>query len=602
MCGGARVGVWRCEVSRRPERPRGGRSHRLARIGPALAGRPAGILAVVVATAAFTCVAVAAVPEATRVADRVASARATVGLGRQETSRILSGEHGRAAHLHPAASAPAPAPAALADSPPMVPGEVFAFAPYWTLDQQASFDLTGIDTVSYFGLGVNANGTLQESGTGWTGYQSQELGDLVTRAHDGGTRVVLTVECFSQGALDQLTSSPSAASTLARQVVTAMKAKNLDGVNLDLEGTGPTDAAGLTRLVAAVSRAVHGVNPDDQVTVDTYASAAAGAGSFYDIPALAKVVNGFFVMAYDLNLSAGTTPRAPVTSTQFPDSVAATEYAAAVPPSMVIFGASFYGYSWPTTNGSLAAHPMGTPVPVSFGQVVASGHPMYWDPVTDTAWTSYEVGNQWYEAYFEDPASLRMVAALARSHGFGTGVWALGMQGGDPAMLAAIEGKTPGTGVPPLGPAVTSTSGAGGGPPTTTPAASTTTTTPRPTESTADGPSTTTSTTNAGPPAYRYSGVWSGQTVPLQRVSVSRQPATSDPVPDGTLSDFVTTDPSVACLQTTPHPMTVLLYAGADEYVAVARATTTQCATADFAFPASAVPPATPGSQTQGGG
>ena len=40
---------------------------------------------------------------------------------------------------------------------------------------------------------MNADGTLDESGAGWNGYQSQDLADLVTRAHAAGDRVVLTV-------------------------------------------------------------------------------------------------------------------------------------------------------------------------------------------------------------------------------------------------------------------------------------------------------------------------------------------------------------------------------------------------------------------------
>lgn len=73
--------------------------------------------------------------------------------------------------------------------------------------------------------------------------RGQQLADLVSRAHAAGTRVVLTVSCFSQTALNRLTRSRLAAATLARQVVALMQAKNLDGVNLDLEGESPAAPA-----------------------------------------------------------------------------------------------------------------------------------------------------------------------------------------------------------------------------------------------------------------------------------------------------------------------------------------------------------------------
>ena len=76
--------------------------------------------------------------------------------------------------LPPATAAPTAAPAALADQPPLAARENFAFAPYWTLAQSATFDITGLSTLAYFSIGVNANGTLDESGPGWNGFQSQD--------------------------------------------------------------------------------------------------------------------------------------------------------------------------------------------------------------------------------------------------------------------------------------------------------------------------------------------------------------------------------------------------------------------------------------------
>ena len=51
---------------------------------------------------------------------------------------------------------------------------------------------------------MNADGSLDESGPGWNGYESQDLADLVTRAHAAAKRVVLTVNDFDQGSLDVL--------------------------------------------------------------------------------------------------------------------------------------------------------------------------------------------------------------------------------------------------------------------------------------------------------------------------------------------------------------------------------------------------------------
>ena len=145
-------------------------------------------------------------------------------------------------------------------------------------------------TVAYFSLGINADGTTDMSDAGWAGYNSQNFIDLIDRGHTAGDRVVLSVTDFSQSSLDQLTSSPAAAFVLARNLVSLVGAKNLDGVNRDFEGEGSGDQSVLTNLVTLVSAAMHAANPDYQVTMDTYASSAADSSGFYIIPALSHVV------------------------------------------------------------------------------------------------------------------------------------------------------------------------------------------------------------------------------------------------------------------------------------------------------------------------
>ena len=161
----------------------------------------------------------------------------------------------------PAATVPpAAAPSSVATAAPLSPHEVFGFVPYWSLGQSAGFSVAGLTTLDYFSVGINPNGTLDESGAGWNGYESQALSTLITRAHGAGIRVVLTVNDFDQHSLDALTSNPTAATTLAKALIAAVQAKNLDGVNLDLEGSGNADQAGLTRLVTTVSDALHQVD------------------------------------------------------------------------------------------------------------------------------------------------------------------------------------------------------------------------------------------------------------------------------------------------------------------------------------------------------
>jgi hypothetical protein len=345
----------------------------------------------------------------------------------------------------PAATVPpVAAPASVATAAPLSPHEVFGFVPYWSLGQGAGFSVAGLTTLDYFAVGLNANGSLDKSGAGWNGYESQALSDLITQAHGAGIRVVLTVNDFDQHSLDELTSNPAAATTLANALVGAVQAKSLDGVNLDLEGEGSGDQAGLTRLVTTVSNALHQVDPHWQVTMDTYASSAGDPSGFYDISALASAVDGFFVMEYSPNIAAGAQATSPLTSSLFSDLTTVQQYAAAAPASKVILGMPLYGDDWATSDNSLSATATGPATTLSDSQIEAAGNPTYWDPVTDSAWTAYLVGTQWHETFFDDPTSFYEIAHLANQYGLGgVGLWALGPDGTDPAMVNAADDVPP---------------------------------------------------------------------------------------------------------------------------------------------------------------
>jgi hypothetical protein len=501
-----------------------------------------------------------------------------------------------------ATSPPAPAPPSLSDAPPLRPHEVFGFAPYWTLAQSGGFNVAGISTIAYFSIGVNGDGSLAESGPGWAGYESQSLATLITRAHGAGDRVVLTVNCFGQSALDQLTSSPTAPTTLSTALIGAIQAKNLDGVNLDFEGTGASDQAGLTNLVSHVSAAVHAVNPHYQVTMDTYGSAAGDTNGFYNVRALAPAIDGFFVMQYDLNLASGPSAESPLTSTMFSDQTTINQYAAAVPPAKVILGLPYFGVDWPTSDGTLSAQGTGPATDLSDGQIHAGGHPVYWDATTGTAWTSYQVGAQWHETFFEDPTSLYDAAKLAGASNLGgVGIWALGMDGNDPAMLSALLGFSPAVKDGAAGPAVTSQS------PLTSTSTSTSVATTTSTDGTGtstnpptNGPSTTstssTSTTTSGPitsvttttvpgqlPVYQYTGNWRGHTVVLHPVSPATWSKYTTGGSAGLLSQFASNDPADMCLSGELGLYVVPIEGSNNRYLIVVHPPN-DCVTAAFTF------------------
>ncbi len=384
---------------------------------------------------------------------------------------------------------------------------------------------------------------------GWNGYQSQDLADLVTRSHAAGDRVVLTVTCFSQSSLDAITSDPNAGARLSSALIAAVSAKNLDGVNFDFEGEGSADRHGLTALITQVSGSLHAANPHWQVTMATYASAAADGAGFYDVAALAPALDGFFVMAYDMNDRVTPSATAPLVGGGYNDTEALQQFTAVVPPQKVILGVPFYGYDWPTTDGTRAAQPTGGESPLSNGEITASGHPTYWDPSTQTPWTSYQVGTQWHETFFDNPTSLALKAQLANSfHIGGMGIWALGMDGNNPAMLAALLGSAPAVKDYQTGP---------------------------------------TATVPSVPPGTGFvtTAVWNGTTVPLTPVVPPTSYGNVQYL--GTVTGLQTTAPTLACLQSGP-PIGVWTFSALPGVDVVVATQPDDCAEAMWTFPAPA--------------
>jgi di-N-acetylchitobiase len=489
----------------------------------------------------------------------------------------------------PAATAPpAPAPPSLAAGPPIGPHEIFGFLPYWTLPTASGVNVSGYTTLSYFSVDVNSDGSIVQGGPGWIGYQSQALADLVTRAHGAGDRVVLTATCFGQAVLDKLATDPNAPTVLATSLVQLVSAKNLDGVNIDFEGKGSQDQAGLDHLVATVSAALRQANPHWQLTMDTYASAAGDRGGFYDIAGLNPSVDAFFVMAYDMNNPNTPSPTAPLTGAGFTDLDAVQQYASVVPPSKVILGVPYYGYDWPTAGPGMGDPATGPPSPMSYAAITAMGAHIYWDPVTETPWTSYQVGNQWHQTWFDDPTSLTLKARLANTyHIGGLGIWALGMEGRAPAMLAALLGNAPVVKDALPGPPATVPNGAPKTPSApSAPSAPNTPSAPN-APSTPGAPSTPSPPTTTTTPTFHYTAIWNGAHVTLVPIAATAVLQAGALQSAGQLTNFTTDDPGRECLASSP-PLNVESIVSTPGIYLVSALTPTDCTQGSWEF--SAVP------------
>lgn len=354
--------------------------------------------------------------------------------------------------------------------------EVLGFAPYWTLSSVKNYDFSYLSTVAYFGVDIDGNnGNLITGNAGWNGWASADLQTLVTNAHAKGTRVVLTVKLFDTlnsggtktlgGFLANTTSQQNA----INQIINEVKAKGVEGVNVDFE---PTDAGtataeqktSFTNFLTNLTNQLRSQVPGAQVTVDTYACAARGASpcstsTFFDVVAIASTpIDAMLVMAYDYHgpnstIIAPTSPLNGYPSTYWYDvATAVNDYLAKVSPDKVILGIPYYGVKMSTSGSGDNATSLGNGVSPSYSQtksdISCTGATTARDNAGKVArayWYSDgsksacgTVWNQWRQIYFDDAQALGEKYDLVNSKNLrGIGIWALGYDGSYYSELAA---------------------------------------------------------------------------------------------------------------------------------------------------------------------
>jgi len=382
--------------------------------------------------------------------------------------------HAKLPPLKPFTS-PAPLPAVGGGGGPQ--REVFGFALASSLSNPTvgypSWNFSLLTTVAFFGLHVQGDGTFAAD-SGSSVWNSSQLTGLLTTAHAHGTKVVLTIilQDFASGTPNMCAGLAHSATTITNTAA-EVKAKGVDGVNVDYEGLngscGSTTDSSFARheFTSFIANLRSTLGTDRYLSVDTYASSAADPAGFFDVPALAPSVDSFFVMAYDLEYSNYAHPptsctsfclgpTAPLSGYYYNDTSTASQYKTAVPASKVILGVPYYGRK--------ACVPAATPNQYPSGGVTADAyldasgestapevkpgsyatHRDANDPSGQERWDTWfnTSLNCIRELYWDDTVSLGHKYDLVNADGLrGVGIWNLNYGGGAPELWNALAAK-----------------------------------------------------------------------------------------------------------------------------------------------------------------
>lgn len=350
--------------------------------------------------------------------------------------------------------------------------EVLGFLPYWMLTDAALAEMNYqlVSTVAYFSVGALSTGNLDKGtssvpSTGWAGWTSSRMTNVIDRAHAAGGKVVLTVTmmAWNEASYDRMrTLLNSSANTgrLVGQIVDAVRQRGADGVNLDFEMV-PTDLrARYTAFVRQLKTALVSAGVGSHLTVSTTGGAASWATG-YDVTALTAsgAADALFVMGYDFHWSGSSRAGgvAPIDSPYVLDvSGALADYLEQAPASKLIWGVPYYGRGWSTTTNQLNAPTTGDSFAYYYtGHLEeAATYGRLWDSVGKVPWYRYwdATKGSWVQVYYDDAASLGVKYDLVNRYGLaGTGMWTLLMDGERDELWRLLANKFVNDTSPPAG-------------------------------------------------------------------------------------------------------------------------------------------------------
>lgn len=336
--------------------------------------------------------------------------------------------------------------------------EIFGFAPYWTFNNVQNVDFNLLTTLAYFDIPVNYDGTLNTSDAGYTSFESQQATDLFTRAHQAGTRVVVTMTQMDDGTITAFLDNPQAQQTAISQTVNLVKARGIDGVNIDFEYIGDPGSSyqqKFSTFVGNLTQAMHAADASSQVTVSVLATAAKQETLYY-LPTLSQASDGIFMMAYDYGNQSSTNamPTDPLygykSGTYWYDvSTAVTDFLSQMPANKLILGLPWYSYNYPVSQPGINAQTIPSYWSGATVQTYATAsedttQEQGWDSQGEISWKAYydSYYGTWRMIFIDDPKSLGLKYDFAKKeHLAGVGIWALGFDNGTSGMWAELQDK-----------------------------------------------------------------------------------------------------------------------------------------------------------------
>lgn len=235
---------------------------------------------------------------------------------------------------------------------------------------------------------------------------------IIDGLHQAGIKVVPTVmETMGPGVLAEILTDPHSRTTHVETLLTVVRARGYDGIDIDYESIAPTGEdgyLGVRAAYAAFARELCGrLHALGKQCVLTVSPQTADTGRIWDYAALGKAADRVRIMGYDLHWSGGAA--GPLASPQWYDDIL-RHATALIPADRLEMGLPAYGWDW--VPGGRTRH-------VTWKEAealrLAKGIAYQLDPASQTPHFTYEeddsVRDVWYQDSSASPRTCRSCAA-----------------------------------------------------------------------------------------------------------------------------------------------------------------------------------------------
>ncbi len=321
--------------------------------------------------------------------------------------------------------------------------KVFGWHPYWMGTAYKSYNFSLLSAVAYFSY------ELEPSTGGYKTIHDWKTTALIDSAKKHGTKVLLSVTNFGSANNARFLSNLEAQQNFINTLITLLRERNADGVNIDFESIPSFSSQNFTNFIIDLSSSLRAARKDYYITL---AVPPIDFDNVYDLRQLNNHVDLYIIMGYEFYgaNSSVAGPVAPLNSGQtwweYNLQNAVDEYlVGGVPNNKLLLGLPYYGAEWETNDLKFPSkvkrfvrYPMYRNIRKEHGEL-----PCCEDDISKSKFYVYrDKGNNYRQLWYEDSLTLAKKYDWVKEKKLaGVGIWALGYDNGYPDLWKLLAKK-----------------------------------------------------------------------------------------------------------------------------------------------------------------